>query len=269
MEVIMGSNIGFCKGVSNAVEKSIELVKNYGKVYALGMLIHNEKVINSLEKLGIIFVDDIDLVPNNEHLIFRTHGETKNIYERAKNKNLIIHDLTCPNVLNIHKKVQELNSKGYFIVLCGYKNHPEVIATMSYCEGIVVYNIEDIVDLKNNKIALICQTTISLEKFDEIKNYLIKLYPSLLVFNTVCNATKKREDEVIKLSSKVDNLLIIGSNKSSNTKKLFNVSKCSNTYFVDDVDTFNKKLDGVIGIVTGASTPVEDAIKLKKIINNK
>ena len=65
--------------------------------------------------------------------------------------------------------MQELNSKGYFIVLCGYKNHPEVIATMSYCEGIVVYNIEDIVDLKNNKIALICQTTISLEKFDEIK----------------------------------------------------------------------------------------------------
>lgn len=261
--IIMGKYIGFCKGVCNSVNKTIEILEKHKKVYALGMLVHNENVVKKLENKGIIFVDDICEVPNNSHIIFRAHGVSKEIYEKAENKNLIVHDLTCPNVLSIHKKVQELNEKGYYIILCGKSEHPESIGTISYCNGIIVENIEDIIIPQNKKLALLCQTTISQEKFEKIKNYLENKYPSILVYNTICNATKKREEEVIEISKKVDNLLIIGSKKSSNTKKLLEVSKCKNTYLVDNVDEFNIKLKGKIGLVTGASTSLEDAIKLR------
>ena len=261
--VIMGKYIGFCKGVYNSVNTTIELLEKYKNVYALGMLVHNENVIKDLGNKGIIFVDDINEVPDNSHIIFRAHGVCKEIYEKAKNKNLIIHDLTCPNVLNIHKRVQKLNDEGYYIILCGHPNHPESIGTISYCDGIIVENIDDIIIPKNRKIALLCQTTVSLENFEQIKNYLISKYPDTLIYNTICFATKRREEEVMELSKNVDNLLVIGSNKSSNTKKLIDVSNCKNTFLVDDVDEFNLKLNGKIGIVTGASTSIEDAIKLR------
>lgn len=261
--VIMGKYIGFCKGVYNSVNTTIELLEKYKNVYALGMLVHNENVIKDLENKGIIFVDDINEVPDNSHIIFRAHGVCKEIYEKAKNKNLIIHDLTCPNVLKIHKIVQELNDKGYYIILCGNANHPESIGTISFCNGIVTENIENIVIPEDKPVALLCQTTISIEKFTKIKNYLLNIKPNILIYNTICSATKKREEEVMELSKMVDNLLVLGSSKSSNTKKLIEVSKCKNTYLVDDVDKFNIELTGKIGIVTGASTDIKDAIKLR------
>lgn len=262
--VIMAKNIGFCNGVKNSIDKTIELLNENKKIYVLGMLVHNENVINDLKNKGVIFVDDINEVPNNSHIVLRAHGVSNDIYEKCNEKELIVHDLTCPNVLNIHKKIRELNEKGYFIIICGHKNHPEVTGELSLCNGIVVSNITDIKDIENEKIALLCQTTISNEIFEKIKNYLINKYPDILIYNTICNATKKREEEAFELSKKVDNLLVIGSKKSSNTKKLYDVSICENTYLVDDIDNFDLKLKGDIGIITGASSSIEDAKKLMK-----
>lgn len=262
--VIMAKNIGFCNGVKNSIDKTIELLNENKKIYVLGMLVHNENVINDLKNKGVIFVDDINEVPNNSHIVLRAHGVSNDIYEKCNERELIVHDFTCPNVLNIHKKIKELNEKGYFIIICGHKNHPEVIGELSLCNGIVVSKVTDIKDIENEKIALLCQTTISNEIFEKIKNYLINKYPDILIYNTICNATKKREEEAFELSKKVDNLLVIGSKKSSNTKKLYDVSICENTYLVDDIDNFDLKLKGDIGIITGASSSIEDAKKLMK-----
>ena len=129
--VIMAKNIGFCNGVKNSIDKTIELLNENKKIYVLGMLVHNENVINDLKNKGVIFVDDINEVPNNSHIVLRAHGVSNDIYEKCNEKELIVHDLTCPNVLNIHKKIRELNEKGYFIIICGHKNHPEVIGELS------------------------------------------------------------------------------------------------------------------------------------------
>lgn len=262
--IIMANNIGFCNGVSNSINKTKELLKN-NKIYILGSLVHNEKVMKELELNNAIIVNDINEVPNYSHLVIRAHGETKETYEICKQKNLIVHDLTCPKVLNIHKKIIELDKLGYFVIICGHKDHPEVKGELSYCNGMVVSNIEDIKDIKNKKLALICQTTISYEIFNKIKEYLKNKYPDILIYNTICNSTKIREIETYELSKKVDNLLVIGSKKSSNTRKLYDISVCKNTYLVDDVDNFNIKLEGDIGIISGASSSIEDALKLKKI----
>lgn len=262
--VIMGKNIGFCNGVNNSINEAIKLINEKEKVYSLGMIIHNENVIKELEQKGIIFVDDINKIPDNSEVIFRAHGVTKEIYIKAKNKNLKIHDLTCPNVLKIHKIVKELNEKGYYIILYGKETHPEVIGIMSYCKGKVINKISDIENIENKKIAFLSQTTMDIDTFKNLGEELIKKYPNIKIYNTICNSTKKREEEVKVLSNKVDNLLVVGSNKSSNTKKLYNISKCKNTYLVDDIENFNIKLKGKIGIVTGASCRKEDAIKLRK-----
>lgn len=261
--ILMGKYNGFCNGVKSSINESNNLLKLYKTVYALGMLVHNENVIKNLEKNGIIFVDNIESVPDNSHLIIRAHGVDKDTYEKCKKKNLIVHDLTCPNVLKTHEIVKNLNKNGYFVILYGSKDHPESIGTISYCDGIIVENIDQIIVPQNKKLALLSQTTKSIEKYNEIKNYLINKYPDILTYNTICSATKKREENVIELSRKVDNLLVVGSKKSSNTKKLLDVSLCKNTILVDDIDNFNVDLRGNIGIVTGASASNDDAIKLK------
>ena len=104
--VIMAKNIGFCNGVKNSIDKTIELLNENKKIYVLGMLVHNENVINDLKNKGVIFVDDINEVPNNSHIVLRAHGVSNDIYEKCNEKKLIVHDLTCPNVLNIHKKIK-------------------------------------------------------------------------------------------------------------------------------------------------------------------
>lgn len=281
MEVIVGKLAGFCAGVHRAVENSNKVVEENGKVYCLGELVHNREVVNELESKGMVTIENIEEVEDNSTVIFRAHGVTKEIYEIAKNKNLNIIDLTCINVLEVHKKIEK-ESEDAFIILIGDKNHPEVIGSVSFAKNgyYVVQEQSDILDAymeyeKNyiGKVKVFAQTTFSLTKFDDLVDEINDNFieAEVDVFNTICLATSSRQAEMIKMSKELDNMIIVGGKNSANTKKLVDISKenCRNVYHVQTVDDL-KEIDfssvDKIGIMAGASTPKSSIEKIREYL---
>ncbi len=303
MEIILGKTAGFCYGVSNAVNKAEEYVKcNKNKtVYCLGELVHNQDVTNKLEKEGLNFIEKVDEIGENiskeeKSLIIRAHGEPKSTYEILKKKNVEIIDLTCPNVLAIHNIVEKFVAEGYYIFFIAERNHPEVIGTLGFCDGkcSIIENEEDIAvafeEAISNKILVVAQTTFRIEKFEqfiqeieekvrEINNNKEENSKIILeVKNTICNATRLRQEETEKISRQVDYMIIIGGKKSSNTRKLYDISakNCKSAILVQNYleleNDYKDELDKIrklqkVGIMAGASTPkesIEDLINLIK-----
>lgn len=302
MEIILGKTAGFCYGVSNAVNKAEEYVKcNKNKtVYCLGELVHNQDVTNKLEKEGLNFIEKVDEIGENiskeeKSLIIRAHGEPKSTYEILKKRNVEIIDLTCPNVLAIHNIVEKFVEEGYYIFFIAERNHPEVIGTLGFCDGkcSIIENEEDIAvafeEAISNKILVVAQTTFRIEKFnhfveqikskiEEINNKIVDNKIILEVKNTICNATRLRQEETEKISRQVDYMIVIGGKKSSNTRKLYDISakNCKNAILVQNYleleNDYKDELDKIrklqkVGIMAGASTPkesIEDLINLIK-----
>ena len=142
MEIVVGKLAGFCGGVINSIVKTEKLLDEYSKMYCLGELVHNKQVVDKLVNKGLIIVESIDEVPRDEKAIVRAHGISKEVYEIAKDKNIELFDLTCPNVLKIHEEANRLVDEGYFIVLTAQKDHPEAIGTISFC-GINSFILEN------------------------------------------------------------------------------------------------------------------------------
>ena len=253
MEIIIGKTSGFCYGVKNAVDKATEELENSTeKVYCLGELVHNKQVTNNLQEKGLVFIDNIDEA--NGKTIIRAHGIKKEIYQKAKNLNIELKDLTCPKVLKIHDIVEEHSNNGYYIFLVGAPNHPETIGTYSFC-GQNRSIIEKICDLEHvvslfretnmKKALLITQTTFSLREFEVISEKLTEMLNDknleLKVLNTICSSTELRQKETETLSKEVDLMIIIGGKNSSNTRKLYDIAikNCKNVILVEtkeDID---------------------------------
>ena len=282
MEIILGKTAGFCYGVKTAVTNAEEKLKEYKNVSCLGELVHNGEVIKKLEKLGLSVVENIE--DSKSKVIIRAHGISKDIYKKAEALNIEVFDFTCPFVLKIHNIAEEYSKKGYYIFLIGGKKHPETIGTISFCgknsciiekEEEIKEAIKKLEEYKIKKLLIIVQTTFSLEKFssfvEKIKNEIsddIKLE----IKNTICSATKIRQEETANISKEVECMIIIGGKNSSNTKKLYDISKenCENTLIIETKNELNideiKKFKK-IGIMAGASTPndsIEDVIELIK-----
>lgn len=282
MEIILGKTAGFCYGVKTAVTNAEEKLKEYKNVSCLGELVHNGEVIKKLEKLGLSVVENIE--DSKSKVIIRAHGISKDIYKKAEALNIEVFDFTCPFVLKIHNIAEEYSKKGYYIFLIGGKKHPETIGTISFCgknsciiekEEEIKEAIKKLKESKIKKLLIIVQTTFSLEKFssfvEKIKNEIsddIKLE----IKNTICSATKIRQEETANISKEVECMIIIGGKNSSNTKKLYDISKenCENTLIIETKNELNideiKKFKK-IGIMAGASTPndsIEDVIELIK-----
>lgn len=279
MEVVIGKLAGFCGGVENAVKiAKQEVLKN--KIYCFGELVHNKQVVEDLEKNGMETIDNLELVPNNSVVIFRAHGVRKEDYEKAKEKNLKIVDLTCGNVKLIHQKIEK-RDKTDFIILIGEKNHPEVIGSKSFSENcFVVENEDDILDsyieYENSgceKIFVIAQTTFSSKKFDDLLEEINENFAETIVEfdKTICMATENRQAEMIKMSKEIDNMIIIGGKNSANTRKLVDIAKenCQNVYHIQTVEDL-KELDlkniNKIGIAAGASTPKTSINEVKEYL---
>jgi len=271
MQIIVGKNSGFCNGVSYTIKKAEEILNNSEKtVYCLGEIVHNEIVVNELKEKGIVFVNDINEVPNDSLVIFRAHGECKEIYELAKSKNIEVFDLTCGKIRVIRNKIDK-EKEDSFIVIIGKKAHPEVKATYSFCKdtGYVVENEEDIEELiktiksqNKNKIYINAQTTFGIHEFEylvsKIKENLKEF--EIVVDNTICTATFERQNETLELSKKVDKMIIVGGKKSSNTKELEIIAKenCDKVYLISNAEELDLSLfnnEDTIGIMGGASTP--------------
>lgn len=276
MKITIGKTSGFCNGVQNTVKRAENaLVKE--KVYCLGEIVHNERVIHDLEANGMITINKIEDAPNNSKVIIRAHGELKETYDRAKEKNIEILDLTCGKIKAIRVKISK-KLEDHYIIIIGKKNHPESLGVLSFSgdNSNIIEDKEDIneiIDKVNNsllnKIYIVSQTTFNSDKFDElisiIKN---KTTKEVIVDKTICDATSKRQNETRELSKIVDTMIIVGGKKSSNTKELEIIAKenCNNVILIQEKnDLNNNQIVGEhIGIMAGASTPtivVEEIIE--------
>lgn len=277
MEIIIGNTAGFCFGVKNAVTKAEEYAKKYNNIYCLGELVHNKHVIDKLSQNGVNFIEDIKQAKNGK-IIFRSHGVEKTVYEKAKKMKLEILDLTCPKVLHIHNIVEEYIKKDNYILITGKKSHPEMVATVSFCKEqyYVIESIENISQAikqfeKSGKkqVLLISQTTFSLEKFNQIATKLKQndKTKNIQIINTICAATKQRQEETLKIAKQVETMLIIGGKNSSNSNKLYEIANqnCQNVLFIETEKELElNKIKNVrnIGIMAGASTPNESITKV-------
>lgn len=288
---------GFCCGVSTAIFQTFSTAKKYkGKeIYLLGSVIHNDYFDNEFKKNNIVLLDDsnksrYDLlknnVPDNSVVIFSAHGTPQNVFELAKKKNCTIVDTTCIFVSQTHNLINKYLSENHIIFFIGRHNHPETIAIMNISKNIVL--IEDIDDVehlikkypRDSKIFVTNQTTISQYDFFKIIEKLKKYFLNSIYENEICNATKVRQEAIYNLKPKTnsDILLVIGGNKSNNSKKLVEIGnyKGFHSILIDDVDTlenitFNKNSN--VFVTAGASTPDELILKindkLKEINSHK
>ena len=287
MEIVVGKTAGFCYGVQNAVTKSEQMLTENKTVCCLGELVHNEEVIKKLKKMGLKIIENIENA--TDKVIIRAHGISKEIYNKAKTLNIDVLDYTCPNVLKIHNIAEEYAKKDYFIFLIGKKDHPEIIGTFSFC-GKNAYAFDKLEEVPEamekfnkshiKKILIIAQTTFNLENFEKIVEAIKKEINSnvkLEIKNTICHATKIRQEETNEISRKVQCMIIIGGKDSSNTKQLYDIAKmnCKNTFTVQNKEELpidNIKKFEKIGIMAGASTPnesINDIIKLIEETNVK
>ena len=277
MEVIVGKNAGFCYGVKRAVDGAREELGRGKDIYCLGDIVHNNHVVENLKKQGMKFIDKIE--ESKGKTIIRAHGISKEVYQKAKDMNIEIKDLTCPSVLKIHKIAKEYAENGYYIILTGKENHPEIIGIESYCgdKYSIITDKEELAIILNKikdepNVLLISQTTYSSKKFDEIADFLNKeIKNNLVIKKTICPATEIRQKETADIARQVDLMIIIGGKKSSNTKKLYDISCafCKNVVYIENAEDFNidnyKNIEK-IGIMAGASTPHEQIEKVKGCI---
>ena len=263
MEIIVAKSAGFCYGVKRAIDMTELAINGKDEVYCLGEIVHNKFVIEELKEKGLKIVKDISEVPNNKELVLRAHGVTLAEEDLCCEKNINTIDTTCPNVEKIHKIVKEHSENGYEIIIIGDKTHPEVIGTAGWSKNtpIIINSLEEVKNVdKTQKYCLVSQTTTNSIKSKEIAEELQKIIPNLIVFNTVCMATETRQKEVLELAQICDYMIVIGDKMSSNSNKLYEISRkiCKNTQFIENIDelilNFDKK-SCKIGITAGASTP--------------
>ena len=269
MEVIRAKSAGFCFGVKRAVDTVYEQVeKQMGKqIYTYGPIIHNEEVVKDMEAHGVkVLRGEEELKGLEEGLvIIRSHGVPKRICDLMDEKGIEYVDATCPFVKRIHKIVAEESKKGSRIIIIGNPDHPEVEGIRGWAgENVtVIKNAEEAEKFENTtseRICIVSQTTFNYNKFKDLVEIISEKGYDINVFNTICNATEERQTEVRELAKKSDAMIVIGGRHSSNTQKLFEISKkeCSNTFYIQTKNDLNMEdfsNIGMLGITAGASTP--------------
>lgn len=266
MEVILAKTAGFCFGVKRAVDTVYEQVGK-GNVYTYGPIIHNEEVVKDLESKGVFVVEGEDGIEalDSGTVVIRSHGVERRIYDVIKENSLDIVDATCPFVKKIHNIVDKDSAQGRQIVIIGNPNHPEVMGIVGWCntKPFVLESVEDAMEFsisKEQPISLVSQTTFNHKKFNSIVEIFEKKGYNITVYNTICNATEERQKETASIAQQVDAMIVIGGRNSSNTQKLYDISKkeCANTYYIQtlvDLDLATFESVGRVGITAGASTP--------------
>ena len=279
MKIILAKDAGYCFGVRDAVNSAYEMSKKYGEVYMLGDIVHNESVVNDLEKEGVKVVEKLDQIPKDKPVLFRAHGTAKEIWKKAEDKKMNIIDATCPLVHEIHHEVKALHKEGRKIIIIGDHGHDEVIGIASQIpDPVIVSSVKEAESLrKTKKAGVVTQSTQTIENVQDIINILMTKVFDLRFVNTICFPTKRNQEQIKELSEVTDLMIIIGSFTSANSKRLAELSSKRNentfqvtcaaeidsSWFKDDVNS--------VGISAGASTPdwiIESVIKKVKEITN-
>ena len=267
-KVTVAKSAGFCFGVDRAVKMVYSELENNTRVATLGPIIHNQDVVNDMQAKGARIIDNVDELESDETVVIRSHGVGRDVYEAIEAKGNRMLDATCPFVSRIHKIVAEKTAEGYFILIAGDKNHPEVQGIVGHCdENCLVF--KDNFELKDffeknyknfgKKLAIVAQTTYNIVVWDDCLNVIPKDDPDIVIFDTICNATDARQSDAAELAKNSDIMLVVGGRHSSNTVKLYEVcSRYCKTYHIENSDELRTlKLPNAdrIGITAGASTP--------------
>lgn len=264
MGIKLAKTAGFCMGVRRAVDIALDIARDKGteNIYTYGPLIHNLQTIELLGKRGVIPIDSIDGIETGT-IVIRAHGISLQERQRIKEKGLKIIDATCPKVAKVQSIIKKHAEKGYTVIIVGDKDHPEVTGLLGYSSGrgIVVTHIEDIADLPSvGKVCVVAQTTQNSDKYNVIAEKIGERFPNTITFNTICDSTDKRQEEIRILASRMDAIIVVGGKNSANTKRLAEISEETGTptFYVETADDLEKKhINGYenIGISAGASTP--------------
>ncbi|WP_099203260.1 bifunctional 4-hydroxy-3-methylbut-2-enyl diphosphate reductase/30S ribosomal protein S1 [Miniphocaeibacter massiliensis] len=276
MEIIIADNSGFCFGVERAIKLTEDALKTNVKTTSLGLLIHNPQEVDRLSNIGLNVTEEIDRIFENENLVVRAHGETKDKKKLIESKGYNLIDATCPVLLSIYKRIEKAENEGYTIIIIGDKDHPEIIAMAGQLaqNPLIINTEEEAREIKNtDKLYIVSQTTNLIEKFLLLSDIIGRSNTNVVIKNTICNATKLRQQSVIELSKNVDAMVVIGGKTSSNTNKLYELSKkhCENTFRIEtvrdlslqEVFKYNK-----IGITAGASTPAWIIEEVVQVMDN-
>lgn len=272
MEILLAKSAGFCFGVQRAVDTAYEHADEKN-VYTYGQIIHNEEVVWDLAKHGVKIIEDDELDQiKDSKVIIRSHGAEKRVYDiLEKNGNEII-DATCPFVKKIHNIVMDECGKGHTVIIIGDRKHPEVKGIMGWCmsESVVIGTEEEAEEFvqsclngeykPSENISIVSQTTFNYRKFHNVVDIIRNKLYNVTAYKTICNATSVRQREAQEIASKVDAMIVIGGRNSSNTQKLYEISKkeCENTYYIQtlvDLDLTTFESVSRVGITAGASTP--------------
>lgn len=263
--IYLASPRGFCGGVRRSLDTVNEALKLFGTpIYVLHQIVHNDYIVDSLQKDGVVFVETLSEVPDGSVLIFSAHGVSKKVEEAAKRAGIKVIDATCPLVKKIHKKARKLQSEGVATLLIGHKNHREIIGTAGQLDiaPIIVESVKDVDKLSDydGDVAYLTQTTLSIDDVSPIVSALRDRFPQLQGCGDICYATINRQRAVKEIATKCDLFIIIGSNNSSNSQRLKEVgikSGCM-TYLINSVDDLTLEMysnSNSIGISAGASAP--------------
>ena len=269
-KLILATPRGFCAGVERAVDIVNKAIDIFGSpIYVKHEVVHNKYVIEDLEKRGVLFIEDIEIVPENSILIYSAHGVSIKVKKDAEKRNLKIFDATCPLVTKVHLEVHRYSQTDTDVVLIGHKGHPEIEGTIGQYKSPngkihLVENLDDIDKLLigNKSLAYVTQTTLSIDDTKNIITKLIKKYPHVQspAKSDICYATQNRQDAVKSILKYCDYLLVIGSINSSNSRRLVELALKNNipSKLIDnkhDISLEELQYKKNIGITAGASAP--------------
>ena len=283
MKLTIAKSAGYCFGVKRAVNMVYQEAEEAKvPVYTYGPIIHNEEVVRDLKQRGVHVVRELKELENlpKGKIIIRSHGISRREHEAMKACGFEVLDATCPFVLKIHRLVEKYSKEGYRIVIAGNEHHPEVEGILGWVEGQPAYTVTSQEDIEKlplkevEKVCLVAQTTFNYNKFQELVEIIKKKGYDISVLDTICNATEERQTEARKIAAESDLMIVIGDKHSSNTQKLYEISKkeCANTYYIQtskDMDYHQIQSINNVGITAGASTPNNIIEEVSKNVRNE
>lgn len=261
MKIYLAKEMGFCFGLIRASDIALSAAEPGDRVETIGPLAHNGEFMKYLNGKNIFEADDVNNIKARK-VIIRAHGIPRKLENSLKKQKIEIHDATCPFVKRVQNLAASLEGEGYKVLILGKENHPEVIGIKSYVKDpIVIRSIEGIPSSlnKNQKVALISQTTQKVSLFKDIAEHLTANFEKTKIVNTICDATEKRQKAAEALAKKVDLMIVVGGRKSSNTNSLREVcGKYTRTHLVETANELKKdwfKNVKKLGFTASASAP--------------
>ena len=268
MQIELANPRGFCAGVERAIQTVEEALTRYGiPIYVRHAVVHNRSVVADLSERGVVFVEDLDEVPDKATVILSAHGVSRAVIKESSRRRLNVYDATCPLVTKVHAEVRRFRSEGKEVVMIGHAGHPEVEGTLGQCDS-GIYLVEDLngvneLQVKNPaSLAYVTQTTLSVDDTTRIVTALRMRFPAIdgPRKGDICYATQNRQDAIRSIAQRADVVLVLGSPTSSNSNRLREVAAESgaDAHLIDDVSEIQPEwLEGceLVGVTAGASAP--------------